>query len=274
MGGSTGDPGPGVDLQCGGIGGATPEDGVICFYDVENMDTEPAANIEYEFVELNGRPAIYVQLIFAPWFADNTYGATAIGWPGGHKFNDLVGSDHAEIVMSNAAGEVVLDFILDYIDDDDTAASGYRCMGVWDGEGKVNVGDPASILAANSSLSRNLNERGYGAYVEDSPATDENYTPNPAAPDWDYRIIYEVWVDANLFIVNEADPFTETCVQSIHASPSKADDNTKDVLPDECPPGWGCYKEDGCTECDPGEVFDPDAGGNACDPTEGFPPVP
>ena len=268
------DPGPGIDLQCGGIGGAGPDDGVICFFDVEQPEQGPAANMEYQLVDLGGMPAIYVKLTFAPSFADNTYGTEAIGWPNGHDFGELVGSDHAQIVMSNVAGEVVLDFELDYIDDDDTAPSGYRCLGVWDGNGKMNAGDASAILAANSSLSRNLNERGYDTYVVDSPATDDNYTPNPATPDWDYRIIYEVWGDATLF--GEAgEEFTEACVQSIHASPAKGGDNTVDVLPDDCPTGWGCFLEDGCDECLPGATLDPDGTQeDPCDPTDGYPPVP
>lgn len=265
------DPGPGVDVQCGGQGGAEPGDGVICFYDVKAKDMGPAANIEYSMVEFEGQNAIYIRVIFAPWFADNTYGETAINWPDGHTFDELVGSDHANIVMSNAAGEVVLDFDLDYIEDDDDAPSGFRSQGVWEKNGDMNEGDEEAILAANSSLSRNLNERGYSEYLEDSPETDEAHTPNPATPDWDYRVVYEVWVDASYFGDEGDAVFAEACVQSIHASPSKTDENTLEVIPDECPPGWGCYEEDGCTECE--ESTDPDIGDD-CDPTDGLPPIP
>jgi hypothetical protein len=62
----------------------------------------------------------------------------------------------------------------------------------------------------------------------------------------------------------------QACIDFIHASPSKADSNTKEVTPDACPPGWGCYdSDDGCGECD---GFDPDLG-DLCDPTDGIPPV-
>jgi hypothetical protein len=263
--GSTGagDDGPGIELGCMGMGPSDPDDGVICFYDVEDPGTEPAANMVYKLVELDGKPAIYLRLIFAPWFADNTYGVNAIGWPGGHKFDDLVGSDHAQFVLRNVADDIVMDFLLDYIDDDDTAPSGYRARGVWEGEGKMELGDETAILAANSSISRNLNERGYVEYLEDSPATDENYTPNPAAPAWDYRVVYEVWIDAAAFDEDGDGSLAEACVQFIHASPSKLEDNTKEVIPDECPPGWGCFAENGCQcesstdpdhfdDCDPG----------------------
>jgi hypothetical protein len=135
----------------------------------------------------------------------------------------------------------------------------------------MNQGDEAAILAANSSLSRNLNERGYTTYVEDSPATDADYTPNPATPAWDYRVIYEVWVDAAQF--NDID-LIDACIDSIHASPAKIGDNTVEVFPDECPPGWGCFTSGDCNECPPDSSPDPDAGGSSCDPGDGFPPVP
>ncbi|MEM9459315.1 MAG: hypothetical protein AAGF11_34365 [Myxococcota bacterium] len=268
--GSTGeevDEGPGIDLQCNGQGGADPDDGVICFYDVESMDMGPAANLEYELVDFNGQDAIYIRVVFAPWFVDNTYGDTQIGWPDGHEFKELTGSDRANIVMSNAAGDVVLDFDLDYLEDDDNAPSGFRSQGVWEKNGGMNVGEQSAILAANSSLSRNLNERGYDQYLEDSPATDDLYTPNPAAPDWDFRVVYEVWVDASLFGMEQVD----ACVRWIHASPAKSDDNTMEVVPDECPPGWDCYEVDGCADCEP--YSDPDMGGD-CEPTGGIPQVP
>jgi hypothetical protein len=35
---------------------------------------------------------------------------------------------------------------------------------------------------------------GLSDFTVDSPATDEIYTPNPDALEWDYRVSYEVWV--------------------------------------------------------------------------------
>jgi hypothetical protein len=271
-GSSTGDHDPGIELGCMGMDGVDPEDdGVICFYDIEDPGEEPTANLVYELVDLDGQPAIYLRLIFAPWFADNTYGENAIGWPNGHKFRDLVGSDHAELVMRNKLGEEVLHFKLDYISEDMDIASGYRAMGPWDGEGDLELGDPAWILAANSSISRNLNERGYDTYLVDSPATDEDYTPNPAAPNWDFRVVYEVWVDPSAFDDEGDGALAQACVQFIHASPSKLEDNTSEVIPDSCPPGWGCFEEDGC-HCESSSA-DPDANDD-CDPGSGYPPVP
>jgi hypothetical protein len=265
----TGDTTGAIPFGCDGFLPPPSEDGVVCFYDVDDPGGQPAASLALHAVDVNGQPAIYVRLIFAPWFVDNTYGANAIGWDGGHTFNELVGSDHAVIKMGNTGDDMpLLEFELDYIDTDDMAASGYRCQGVWDGQGKVVVGDEMSILAANSSLSRNLNERGYSTYIEDSPATDMNYTPNQMTPNWDYRVIYEAWVDASLF---NDEQLVEACIDSIHASPAKIGDNTVDVIPDECPPGWGCFTSSVCDDCTPS--YDPDEGSD-CDPGSGYPPEP
>lgn len=260
-----------LPFSCDGI--TTPDDpdvpGVMCFYDVDNPDGEPAASLKLSSVDLDGQPAVYVQLVFAPWFVDNTYGVESIGWDNTHEFDELVGSDHALIQMGDAGQDPLIEFKLDYIDEDDTATSGFRCQGVWDGNGKMEEGDEAVILAANSSLSRNLNERGYATYVVDSPATDADYTDNPATPDWDYRVVYEAWVDASLFADVDA---IDACIDSIHASPAKIGDNTVEVIPDECPPGWGCFTNDDCDECSAGPS-DPDSP-STCDPGDGYPPVP
>ena len=48
---------------------------------------------------------------------DNTYGTNASsGWgTQGHKFNDLLGSDQADFQFTDGKGNVVLDFVADYV---------------------------------------------------------------------------------------------------------------------------------------------------------------
>src|SRR5581483_4969517 len=49
---------------------------------------------------------------------DNRYGTgatAATGWPSGHKFSDLTGSDEADLRFTDSKGNVVLDFQTDYI---------------------------------------------------------------------------------------------------------------------------------------------------------------
>jgi hypothetical protein len=149
-----------------------------------------------------------------------------------HTFRDLVGSDHAEIELFDDAGAVRLHFELDYISESAAAPSGYASLGVSGGEGKVIEGDPAWILAATTSLDRNLNGCGLGSYLEDSPETDAAYTPNPEASAWDYRVVYEVWVDPFAF---GARGFGTASIQFVHASPSKFSNDTANVTPGPCP---------------------------------------
>ena len=100
------------------------------------------------------------------------------------------------------------------------------------------------MLAVATSLDRDLNGCGY-CYTVDSPATDASYTPNPATPRWDYRIVYEVWVDAAAF--GAAGP-GDTLIENVHASPSKAASNTISVTKKGCPPTWPDCKPDIITE--------------------------
>lgn len=111
----------------------------------------------------------------------------------------------------------------DYISKLDEAPSGYDCLGVWDGDGKVEEGEEEWILAATTSLDRNLNELGC-VFLEDSPVADE-------CPGWDYRVIYEMWIDASIFGESS---FLMPLMEEVHASPSRTD-NTIEVVPGPCP---------------------------------------
>jgi hypothetical protein len=266
---TTGGDGSGLVVPCGDDGTGDAHLEIICFFQLDGDPMEPAATIEHFVGDWQGEPALYLRLTLAPWFADNTYGMNAIGWDThAHKFGDLVGSDHAEIHLKDPSGATVFHFSTDYITADDTAASGYLDLGIWGGEGMMIEGDETQVLAATSSISRNLNDRGYTDYLVDSPATDENYTPNPDAPEWDYRVVYEVWIALSGFAMEQLP--VQACIENIHASPSKLSSNTVDVIPDECPPGWGCWKTGGCGDCD---AYDPDQG-DLCDPSAGGIPEP
>jgi hypothetical protein len=213
-----------------------------CFGDVEDSDSPPVVVVEYALEVYDGVDAVHVRLTFDPTFVDNTFGENAVGWDRDHKFKDLVGSDHAQVVLLDTSGDVVFDLELDYISEDPDAPCGYSSLGVDGGSGKVNVGDESDVLGWSSSLDDNLNARGYCDYTTDSPATDSTCTPNPDAPDWDFRVVYDVWVRADAF-----DPigFGAAHMDSVHASPSKADSNTITVTPSDCPQDW-CQDPDGC----------------------------
>lgn len=96
-------------------------------------------------------------------------------------------------------------------------------------------------------------KRGYSSYTVDSPATDEHYTPNPDAPEWDYRVVYEVSIDA---VALGGAEFGGANIEFVHASPSKREDDTIVVEPRDCPPPRLCGEMLDRT-CGPGEVPPP-----------------
>jgi hypothetical protein len=151
----------------------------------------------------------------------------------GHTFRDLLGSDHAEMQLLDGDGVTALQFRIDYISEAADAVSGYASLGVSGGEGKLIIGEPEWVLAATTSLDRNLNACRLGPFSENSPVTDALYTPDPSATDWDYRVAYEIWVSAEAF---GASGFGSALIENVHASPSKLASNTVDVQPAPCPP--------------------------------------
>ncbi|MCU0661301.1 MAG: hypothetical protein MUC50_03130 [Myxococcota bacterium] len=237
------------------------EQEVECFY--AEGDPIPGAGIERLLEIVNETERVHVRLTFDPRFVDNTYGATSIGWgeskKGTHAFKDLVGSDHAEFLFWDKAGKETMRFKLDYITEDaDTGAthpSGYGSAGVDGGDGKWILGDQSAILGWATSLDRNLNGCGFAEYIVDSPATDAQYTPNPATPEWDYRVVYELWVDAAAF---GPSGFGAVTIEWVHASPSKTGENTLIVTQGDCPDDDGGGEgegegegEGGTDDCNP-----------------------
>jgi hypothetical protein len=104
------------------------------------------------------------------------------------------------------------------------------------------VGNAAHILAVTTSSDRALNGCGYcmssacgGSCTVNSPTTDRNYTPNPATPNWDYRVQYEIWIAAEAF---GAAGFGSANISYVHASPAKTQQETMTVTPMPCPPNW------------------------------------
>lgn len=206
-----------------------PGETTVCFGDGGAI---PRATLEYVLEVFEGVDSVHVRLTLDPRFVDNTYGATAVGWAA-HTFAQLVGSDHAELVLTDGDGADAVQLRLDYISKD--GAGGYRSNGVADKDGEMILGDAADVIAWSTSMERNLNERGYGAYTEDSPATTADYAPHPDAPDWEFRVVYEAWIAAAAF----GDVgFGDARVDHIHASPAKDGDNTVIVWPTDCPPDW------------------------------------
>ena len=158
---------------------------------------------------------ITIRTVYAKSYCDNTYGQNVIGWPGNnHKFDHLRGSDNLELVLFNGAGDESLGFAMDYLHNFDGV---YRTGGISAGDGSMINGDPAYILDVKTSISENFNTYGY-VLTTDSPATDENYTPNPNYPNWIYEMWYEVTIDADAF---GSSGFGYPEITNFHCSPSK-----------------------------------------------------
>ncbi|HTN90809.1 MAG TPA: hypothetical protein VL242_44350 [Sorangium sp.] len=269
-------------LSCGSGSRFTPVEETVevdCYYS-NNDQTTPMAFVERIVEIAASEELVHVRLTLNPAFVDNTYGETAIGWGGdeqaepepapgpgpgpgggpapkpkghkGHTFKDLVGSDKAQFQLTDGTGELVLDFFVDYISEDESQPSGYGSLGVVGGEGQMLLGDADAVVAATTSLDRDLNTCGYGGYVVDSPETDESYTANTETPNWDYRVVYDVWVSASAF---GAAGFGDATISYVHASPSKYPSDTLVVTEGPCPST--CEGEDppaGEGGSDPGEV--------------------
>lgn len=251
-------PGAGRDLTR-----PMPNAQISCFYG--GTKTSPAATILHQLEVLQGVNVVHLRLTLDPDFVDNTYGANSINWGaskrGTHTWKDLVGSDHAELLVIDGAGATALDFKLDYISADPSVPSGYRSLGVSGGDGKMILGDPAALMQWSTSMDLNFNQRGYGAFTVDSPPTDAKYTPGAATPNWDYRVVYEAWVR-----LDKLGPagFGAARLTFIHASPSKAPTNTVNVIPRECPDDWfdEICGSGGCTV--PKDPVPLEGGGGAC----------
>jgi hypothetical protein len=242
---------------------------MTCFY---SADLNPAASVEEILETLSGKKVVHIRVTFNPDFVDNTYGDNAVGWgttttsaavptppnagpgmgmgmgmgmgaapapmgpkgKGGHSFDDLVGSDHVELKLFDGKSALSFDADVDYISQDATRPCGYGTLGVTGGDGKVIVGSASDVIAVATSLDRDLNGCGY-CLTESSPATDASYTPNAATPFWDYRVVYELWVDAATF---GSAGFGYAVISTVHASPSKKSSDTIDVTPKNCPPSF------------------------------------
>lgn len=153
------------------------------------------AGMATAYINTSTGDAVFIKDQF-PAPNDNSYGVNAVGWKSGHKFNDLVGSDHTGFLVKNPSGTVVLNFNIDYISAKSGTPSGYASLGPFGGDGGIVTGTlTPSDVTWDSSLARNLNNTGYFAsgiqvggdtnLLQNSPATmntTNDYTlKNPGA---------------------------------------------------------------------------------------------
>jgi hypothetical protein len=177
-------------------------------------------------------------------FNDNSYGTNAVGWgTKGHKFQDLTNSDNAQFAITNGAGQVVLQFKLDYVTCNTayTTASKCKTLGPDGGDGGMVKGQRAWVLDFDTSLDQNLNDLGFctngsclvsgvDLKVNSPPTTGPNsYTlADPAFTGWNFNNVYEATIDKAAW---GAAGFGGVSLAAIHNSPSKPGAT--------CPPGEG-----------------------------------
>ena len=207
---------------------STPPSGTeICYASTTNPNI---VNARILSSTNNTNGTITFRIIFSKTFVDNTYGTNAIGWTRGHTFGNLVGSDHVELSFLDANNTAKMQFRLDYISASTDVASGYKCLGVTGGEGRMILGNAADVVSAKSSLDANFNDYGY-VLTTNSPATDANYTPNAVAPNWIYDVWYEVTIKSSA--LGSAGP-GKVYISNVHASPSKTGNNSEAVVEVPC----------------------------------------
>jgi len=240
---------------------------------VDPTPDDPTVIVEQVVETLNGQSYAHVRITFDPAFVDNTYGENGIGWNRNrpHTFeSDLTKSDHVEVLLTDAAGNTVMVLGEDYISGlsatsggpkgkgtggttsvSTTPATGcgFGTLGVTGGDGYMTAGSADHVLAAATSLDRNLVGCGYcqstacssdgssgGDCTVNSPKTDALFTANPLTPNWNYNVVYELWIDLAAF---GSVGFGQAYMEHVHASPSKASSDTLYVSPSPCPPGLG-----------------------------------
>jgi hypothetical protein len=196
------------------------------------------AKLVVKKVTYNGVLALYARLTLSKGYVDNTYGAYSIGYMSPtsigkkHSFGDLLESDKNEFFISDAKGNLMMDFDLDYFSVSSKHPSGYGCLGVSGGEGSMIKGNASDILAAQTSLGVNFNDYGY-KLTTDSPKTDLNYTPDPKYPKWIFEVWYEFWIKWSAFGTTGPG---KVYITGLHASPNKLNIKPLPLVPGECPP--------------------------------------
>ncbi len=250
--------------ECEGTGGDADTQVVrapatLCFSgEGDPTPEDPSVVIEQVIERVDGQEYVHIRVTFDPSFTDNTYGEGVpenSGWPQrrGHTFRDLEVSDHTELLLTNGDTDTVMHFKIDLIEADASAPCGAASAGVSGGDGAMLIGDEAHVLAIATSLDRNLGGCGYcdldacgGDCLVNSPATDSALAPNDEAPDWDYRQVYEAWIDLAAF---GDSGFGQAFITYTHSSPAKGPE-TIEVDPEPCPPDWDTpYCEPGDPRC-------------------------
>ncbi|MGM0577988.1 MAG: DUF7507 domain-containing protein, partial [Myxococcota bacterium] len=164
---------------------------------------------------------------------DNTYGQNSIGWSKQHKLHDLTQSEHIKVLLYDCAGNLALDFYLDYVSEHQKHTDGQvlsLCASDDGSDGAVNFGDPAWIADCGTSMEWNHNVASptWPQKGQVSPARVPTNTYDPgttADPDfpWIYPLVYEWSVDKAAF--GSAGYCGDLAITEVHNSPYKGGNN-------------------------------------------------
>jgi hypothetical protein len=204
--------------------------------------TKPEVSAKITWQINTSAKTVKIRTTFSKTFVDNTYGTNAIGWPGGHSFGNLTGSDKLQLALYDNNKVKKLEFEHDYLSSTSSVPSGYKSLGVTGGDGGMKLGNASSVLSTTTSLDENFNTFGY-VLTSNSPSTNSNYDPNPTYPNWIYEVWYEQTVDLNVF---GASGFGFPHIVEVHASPSKTGNNTEPVDSIKCPNSLELTVEGNC----------------------------
>ncbi|MEY3420871.1 MAG: hypothetical protein RIR48_1160, partial [Bacteroidota bacterium] len=210
--------------------------GEICFSGSNGVGATANWIITYTQDPANDR--VKIRATLSKNFVDNTYGTNAIGWPSGHTFGNLTGSDYLRLAILDKKNIKKLDFEMDYLTSDSRRPSGFGSLGVSGGDGSMILGNPSDIVKVTTSLDENFNTFGY-VLTTNSPATNSSYAPNAQYPNWIYDVWYEVEIKLSAL---GADGFGKVGISDVHASPSKVGSNTVVVTEGPCPDPCDVFK--------------------------------
>jgi hypothetical protein len=202
--------------------------GQLCFNGENGVNATANWTITYTTDPVNDK--VKIKATLSKNFVDNTYGTNAIGWPGGHTFNQLVGSDHLILSLLDGNNVKKMETKLDYITASAEAPSGYKSLGVLGGDGSMIIGSSSDVLSVVTSLDKNFNQYGY-VLTTNSPSTNADYAPNATYPNWIYEVWYEMEVRLSAF---GSAGFGKVGITGVHASPSKTGNNTELVTEGPC----------------------------------------
>jgi hypothetical protein len=216
------------------------EHGTVVSFQFEPPTTLPCPAGSFNF-SLDGSGNLNIVYDQFPAPNDNSYGVNAVGWPNGHTFGNLTGSDKAGIQLRDQNGVVRLSFNMDYLSADASKPSGYGSLGVTGGDGGMVVGTSSGITVT-TSLAKNLNNvnipglfnashvQQFGSVnvLVNSPPTDAAHQTynisDPTLAGWDFHDTYFATISAAKLASIGFNPATWTVEPNLtvlHNSPAK-----------------------------------------------------